>query len=111
MRRTAALGAAGDGARERRERESAHRPGPVSVVLEERGYRLERRVLPNRAAVPNAFAVRVTRKGAPVSGAEVVATFTMPDVDIPAQSYRLVEISPGPYERAARRVVVDRASG
>ena len=36
-------------------------PGPVSEVVERNGYRLEFRVRPNRAAVPNDFGVRITR--------------------------------------------------
>ena len=44
---------------------SAHTgPGPVTKVVSEHGYRLEFHVTPNRAAVPNQFAVRIDRGGA-----------------------------------------------
>ena len=36
-------------------------PGPVRQAVDRRGYRFDLRVDPNRAAVPNDFAVRVTR--------------------------------------------------
>src|SRR5206468_103284 len=50
-------------------------PGPVSNVVERNGYRIEFHVQPNRAAVPNTFAIRITRGGRPVRNAEVTATF------------------------------------
>jgi copper transport protein len=81
---------------------SAHiGPGPVASVIERNGYRVELRVSPNRAAVPNKFALHLTRNGAPVRSAEVVATFTMLDMEMPAQSYRLSESAPGVYAHAA----------
>ena len=61
---------------------------------------------PNKAAVSNEFAVRVTRGGKPVPGATVIATFTMLDMDMPAQGYRLAEASPGLYEHAAPALVM-----
>src|SRR6058998_1981536 len=45
----------------------------VAEVVDKTGYRVELRVAPNRAAVPNSFSVRITRGGTPVSGAEVVS--------------------------------------
>ena len=86
---------------------SAHiGPGPVTSIVQEHGYRLEFHVTPNRAAVPNDFAVRLTRAGAPVRGAEVTATFTMLDMEMPAQAYTLVEGAPGLYKRAAPSLVM-----
>jgi copper transport protein len=86
---------------------SAHvGPGPVVRVVERNGYRVELRVSPNRAAVPNDFAVQLTRNGRPVRGAEVVATFTMLDMEMPAQSYRLSESAPGVYGHAAPALVM-----
>ena len=62
---------------------------------------------PNRAAAQNDFSVRIERGGAPVRGADVVVTFTMLDMEMPAQSYRLAESeSPGLYERAAPALVM-----
>jgi copper transport protein len=81
-------------------------PGPVTKVVEESGYRLEIQVTPNRAAVPNDFAVRITRNGAPVQGAQVTTTFAMLDMEMPQQSYALAESSPGVYRRASPALVM-----
>jgi copper transport protein len=81
-------------------------PGPVTRVVEERGYRLKLRVTPNRAAVPNDFEVGITRNGAAVRGAQVTATFTMLDMEMPEQSYVLAESSPGVYRRASPALVM-----
>ena len=40
-------------------------PGPVKEVADKNGYHLELAVKPNQAAVPNTFAVRLTRGGTP----------------------------------------------
>ena len=86
---------------------SAHTgPGPVASVVDMAGYRLELRVTPNKAAVSNEFAVRVTRGGKPVRGATVIATFTMLDMEMPTQGYRLAEASPGLYEHSAPALVM-----
>ena len=81
-------------------------PGPVTKVVEESGYRLEFQVTPNRAAVPNDFAVRITRNGVPVRGARVTTTFAMLDMEMPQQSYELAESSPGVYRRASPALVM-----
>jgi copper transport protein len=86
---------------------SAHTgPGPVSTVVNRNGYRVEVRVTPNRAAAQNEFAVRLERGGTPVRGADVLATFTMLDMEMPPQSYRLAETQPGLYVRAAPALVM-----
>jgi len=86
---------------------SAHvGPGPVADVVNKNGYRLALRVSPNRAAVPNSFSVQITRGGAPVRGAEVVAGFTMLDMEMGSQSYVLQETSPGVYSRSAPALVM-----
>jgi copper transport protein len=86
---------------------SAHTgPGPVTSVVDQNGYRLEFYVTPNRAAAQNTFAVRIAHGGAPVRGADVVATVTMLDMEMPAQSLQLAESSPGLYERAAPDLVM-----
>jgi copper transport protein len=86
---------------------SAHTgPGPVTSVVTKAGYRLELHIAPNTAAVSNDFAVRITRAGAPVRGADVIATFTMLDMEMPTQAYRLAERSPGLYEHAAPALVM-----
>jgi copper transport protein len=86
---------------------SAHTgPGPVTQVLTQHGYRLEFHVTPNRAAVPNEFAVRIEQAGRPVSGADVTASFTMLDMEMQQQSYKLSEASPGLYEHSAPALVM-----
>ena len=81
-------------------------PGPVTTVAEHGGYRLEIRVTPNKAAVPDDFTVKITRNGAPVRGATVIATFAMLDMEMPNQAYRLAERSPGLYERSSAALVM-----
>jgi hypothetical protein len=78
----------------------------VTRVVEEHGYRLELRMTPNRAAVPNDFAVRITHDGTAVRGARVRATFTMLDMEMPDQSYSLAESSPGLYRRTSSPLVM-----
>jgi copper transport protein len=81
-------------------------PGPVTSVVEQNGYRLEFHVTPNRAAVPNSFAVRVERSGRPVKGADVTASFAMLDMEMGQQAYRLAEQSPGLYSHSAPALVM-----
>jgi copper transport protein len=86
---------------------SAHvGPGRVAEVVNKNGYRLELRVLPNRAAVPNTFSVGITRGGKPVRGAEVVAGVTMLDMEMGSQSYALTETAPGVYSHSAPALVM-----
>jgi copper transport protein len=86
---------------------SAHvGPGPVRQVVERDGYRLEFSVSPNRAAVQNTVAVRITRGGAPVHGATVIGGFAMLDMEMGTQSYRLDEVAPGLYQRSAPVLVM-----
>ena len=99
-------------------------PGPVTEVVDKNGYRLEFRVNPNRAAVPNDFSVRITRDGAPVRGADVTTSVAMLDMEMGQQAYRLAETAPGVYSHSAPALVMvghwglsfdvvlfDRASG
>jgi copper transport protein len=81
-------------------------PGPVAEAVNKNGYRLELRVSPNRAAVPNSFSVRITRGGKPVRRAEVVSGITMLDMEMGSQSYVLTETSPGVYSRSAPALVM-----
>jgi copper transport protein len=86
---------------------SAHvGPGPVADVVSKNGYRLELRVAPNRAAVPNAFSVRITRNGKPVRGADVTTAFTMLDMEMGQQAYHLAESAPGVYTHSAPALVM-----
>ena len=81
-------------------------PGPANAVVKRGPYRLQLQVTPNKAAVPNAFSVRVSKNGKPVSGAEVDATFTMLDMEMPALTYSLPERSPGLFSRSAPALVM-----
>ena len=81
-------------------------PGPVTSVVERNGYRLEFHLTPNRAAVPNDFAVRITRGGKPVQGAEVTASFAMLDMEMGQQAYNLTETQPGLYRHSAPALVM-----
>jgi copper transport protein len=81
-------------------------PGPVTSVVNRNGYRLEFHLTPNRAAVPNDFAVRITRDGKPVQGAEVTASFAMLDMEMGQQAYNLAETQPGLYRHSAPALVM-----
>jgi copper transport protein len=86
---------------------SAHvGPGPVTSTVTRNGYRLRMSVSPNRAALPNSFAVSVTRNGKPVRRADVLLTFAMLDMEMQNQEYRLTETSPGVYSRATPALVM-----
>jgi copper transport protein len=81
-------------------------PGPVTSVVQKAGYTLKVHVDPNRAAVPNMFELQITKAGKPVTGAEVVASFAMLDMEMEQQSYRLSETAPGTYAHAAPALVM-----
>ena len=81
-------------------------PGPVSQTVREGDYTVQVRVNPNRAAVPNQFAVQVSKSGKPVRKADVTATFAMLDMEMGQQAYHLPEIGPGVYSRAAPALVM-----
>jgi copper transport protein len=86
---------------------SAHvGPGPVTSMVSKNGYRIELHLAPNRAAVPNAFSVRITKNGRPVRGADVTAGFTMLDMEMGEQAYHLAETSPGVYAHSAPALVM-----
>jgi copper transport protein len=70
------------------------------AMVKENGYELHFRFTPNRAAVPNTFAVKITKDGKPVRGADVTAKFTMLDMEMQQQAYNLRESAPGAYQRA-----------
>src|SRR5262249_60021156 len=50
---------------------NAHVGKSGSVTIKKNGYDLHFRFTPNRAAVPNTFAVTITKDGKPVRGADV----------------------------------------
>jgi copper transport protein len=81
-------------------------PGRVVETVERGGYRLQVLVSPNKAAEPNSFGLRITKNGAPVTGASVTLTFNQLDMQMPTQQYQLKETSPGVYARAASALVM-----
>jgi copper transport protein len=72
-------------------------PGAVTRTFTHGRYRVGVRIAPNRAAVPNAFAVTVTKDGKPVRNADVTAKFTMLDMEMTPQAYHLAEQQPAVY--------------
>jgi copper transport protein len=81
-------------------------PGPVSELVKKGPYTVRVRVSPNRAAIPNAFTVEVTRNGKPVPGAQVITKFDMLDMEMGEQSYRFREVRPGVFSRSAPALVM-----
>jgi copper transport protein len=81
-------------------------PGAVSRTIEQNGYRLQLRLAPNRAAVPNRFQLAITRGGRPVRGADVTLGLAMLDMEMGNQAYRLPEVEPGVYSRSEPGLVM-----
>ena len=81
-------------------------PGPVSHDVTKNGYHLAFDIDPNRAALPNTFAVKITRGGKPVTKAGVVARFAMLDMTMSQLAYRLPEQAPGTFSRSAPALVM-----
>jgi copper transport protein len=81
-------------------------PGRVAASVQRAGYRLQVLVSPNKAAAPDSFALRLTKNGQPVSGANVTLTFNHLEMQMPQQQYALKEVSPGVYSRAAPALVM-----
>ncbi len=81
-------------------------PGTVARTVNRAGYQLELLVSPNKAAAPDSFALRITKNGQPVRGANVTLTFAMTTMQMPEQEYQLTEIRPGVYSRAAPALVM-----
>ena len=81
-------------------------PGRVATTLKRNGYDLQLLVAPNRAAAPNSFALRLSRHGQPVRNADVTVQFSMLDMEMPSQEYRLSETGPGIYSRRAPALVM-----
>jgi copper transport protein len=81
-------------------------PGAVATTVSKSPYQVHVRVTPNRAAVPNAFSLSLTKNGEPVRGAEVVTRFDMLDMEMGEQSYRFTERRPGVYSKSAPALVM-----
>ena len=59
------------------------------------GYMLQVLVSPNKAAAPDSFALRITKGGQPVRGANVTLLFNHLEMEMPTQEYQLTETRPG----------------
>jgi copper transport protein len=81
-------------------------PGAVQKTVHANGYTLALQVSPNQAAVPNDFALRLTRGGQPVHGADVSVSFAMLDMEMGEQAYQLSETEPGLYAHSAPALVM-----
>jgi copper transport protein len=81
-------------------------PGHVTETITRAGYRLQVVVSPNKAAAPNSFALRITKNGQPVRGADVTLAFNHLEMQMPQQEYQLTETQPGLYTHAAPALVM-----
>jgi copper transport protein len=81
-------------------------PGRVAQTIKRAGYELQVLVSPNKAAAPDSFALRITKNGQPVRGADVTLTFNHTEMQMPQQEYQLTETRPGVYVRAASALVM-----
>jgi copper transport protein len=81
-------------------------PGRVAATVKRNGYELQVLVTPNKAAAPDSFALRITRDGVPVRGANVTLTLNHTEMQMPQQEYQLAEKQPGVYSRAAPALVM-----
>jgi len=81
-------------------------PGRVATVVHRGSYALRVLISPNRAAVPNTFAVEITKSGQPLRGASVTLTFAMLDMQMANQEYQLTETRPGIYSRSTPALVM-----
>ena len=81
-------------------------PGRVVETVRHAGYLLQVLVSPNKAAAPDSFALRITKGGQPVRGANVTLLFNHLEMQMPTQEYQLTETRPGVYSRAAPALVM-----
>ncbi len=81
-------------------------PGKVAATVRKNGYTLKVLVDPNRAAIPNSFALQLSKNGQPVTGADVTLGFAMLDMQMANQEYQLKETAPGRYAHPAPALVM-----
>jgi copper transport protein len=81
-------------------------PGAVTRTFTRDGVRIEVGVRPNRAAIDNAFSLRLQRAGKPVRNARITTQLDMLDMSMQQQAYTLPETSPGVYERKRPALVM-----
>jgi copper transport protein len=75
-------------------------PGAVAETFTRDGVRIQVGIRPNRAAIDNAFALRLERAGKPVRNAQITAQLDMLDMSMQQQAYTLAEVAPGVYQRS-----------
>jgi copper transport protein len=81
-------------------------PGRVAETVKHAGYVLQVLVSPNKAVAPDSFALRITKNGQPLRGANVTLTLNHTEMQMPQQEYQLTETQPGVYSRAAPALVM-----
>jgi copper transport protein len=81
-------------------------PGRVAETVKQAGYVLQVLLSPNKAAAPDSFALRISKDGVPVRGANVTLTFNHTEMQMPQQEYQLTEAQPGVYSHAAPALVM-----
>ena len=81
-------------------------PGRVAETVKQAGYVLQVLVSPNKAVAPDSFALRISKHGQPVRGANVTLTFNHTQMQMPQQEYQLTETQPGVYSHAAAALVM-----
>jgi copper transport protein len=81
-------------------------PGRVARSVNRAGYELQVLVSPNKAAAPDSFALRITKGGKPVRGANVTLALNHLEMQMPQQEYQLTETQPGVYSRSAPALVM-----
>jgi copper transport protein len=81
-------------------------PGRVADTVKKNGYTLQLLVSPNRAVTTNSFALKLSKNGKPVSGAQVTIDFAMLDMQMQDQEYELSETQPGVYSHPAPALVM-----
>ena len=70
-------------------------PGRVAATVHKNGYTLQVLVNPNKAVVANSFALKLTKNGVLVRGADITLGFAMLDMQMADQEYQLTEKTPG----------------
>jgi copper transport protein len=81
-------------------------PGRVARTIARAGYELQLLVSPNTAVASDSFALRITKGGVPVRGANVTLTLNHLEMQMPQQEYQLTESRPGVYSRSAPALVM-----
>jgi copper transport protein len=81
-------------------------PGKVATTVHQNGYTLQVLVAPNKAVATNSFALKLTKNGKPVQGANVTLEFEMLDMAMANQEYQLTETAPGVYSHPAPALVM-----